>query len=105
MFIGYIQHNKRQKPQFFVFKIWHDSFEILVKKLGSAFDLQKELLKTQSNHDEIYEDTWNDKIDEWLDYVKNNVPCTASSYARCSKAMQEITGFGMKDDLSSPGLG
>ena len=31
--------------------------------------------------------------------------CTAFSYARYMKAMQEITGFSMKDCLSLPGLG
>ena len=56
-------------------------------------------------HDEVYSDTWKDKKDEWLDYVKNDVLCTAFSYARYSKAMEEITGFGMKDCLSLPGLG
>ena len=36
---------------------------------------------------------------------KKNVLCTAFSYARYSKAMEEITGFSMKDSLSAPGLG
>ena len=38
-------------------------------------------------------------------YVKNDVLCTSYCYARYSKAMEEITGFGMKDCLSLPGLG
>ena len=45
------------------------------------------------------------KNDEWLDYVKQDVLCPAFSYARYSKAMEEITGFPMKDSLSAPGLG
>ena len=45
------------------------------------------------------------KINEWLPYVKNDVLCTALSYARYIKAMEEITGFSMKDCLSLPGLG
>ena len=40
-----------------------------------------------------------------MDYVKNDVFCTAFSYARYSKAKEEITGFGMKGCLSSLGLG
>ena len=40
-----------------------------------------------------------------MDYVKQDVLCTAFSYARYSKAMEEITGFSMKDCLSAPGLG
>ena len=55
-------------------------------------------------HDEVYSDTWKDKKDKWLDYFKNNVLCTAFSYAIYSKAVEEIRGFGMKDCLSLPGL-
>ena len=36
---------------------------------------------------------------------QNDVLCTVSSYARYTKAMEEITGYGMKDCLSLPGLG
>ena len=45
------------------------------------------------------------KKDIWLPYVKNDVLCTAYSYARYIKAMEEITGFSMKDCLSLHGLG
>ena len=74
-----------------------------MKKLGKTSKLQKELLKTQINQDEVYSDTWRDKKSEWLDYVKIGVLCTFFSYAL--KAMEEITGFGMKDCLSLPSLG
>ena len=40
-----------------------------------------------------------------MPYVKNDVLCTAFSYARYCKAMEKITGFSMKDCLSLPGLG
>ena len=63
------------------------------------------MLKTEINHDEIDENKWRDKKDEWLPYVKNDGLCTAYSYARCCGAMQEITGFSMKECLSLPGLG
>ena len=53
---------------------------------------------------EVFADTWSDKKDEWLEYVKNDVLGAASSYARYSNAMEDITGFGMKDCLSLPGL-
>ena len=36
---------------------------------------------------------------------KNDLLCTAFSYARYTKAMEGITGVGMKDCLSLPGLG
>ena len=45
------------------------------------------------------------KKSEWLNYVKQDVLCTAFSYARYNKAMEEITGVSMKDCLSAPGLG
>ena len=76
-----------------------------LKKLGKTFKLQKELLKTEMNHNEVAGDNYKDKINEWLPYVENDVLCTAFSYARYIKAMDEITGFSMKDCLSLPGLG
>ena len=57
------------------------------------------------NHEEVDGKFYKDKINGWLPYVKTDVLCTASSYARYCKAMEEITGFGMKDCLSLPGLG
>ena len=53
----------------------------------------------------IYADAWKDKEDKWLDYVKKDVSSTSSVYARCSKSMHEITGSGLKDCLTLPGLG
>ena len=76
-----------------------------LKKLGKTFRLPEELLKTEMNHDEITADNYKDKKDIWLPYVKNDVLCTAYSYARYIEAMKEITGFSMKDCLSLPGLG
>ena len=75
------------------------------KKLGKTFKLQKEILKTEMNHDEINEHIWRDKKDVWVDFVQNDVLCTAFSYDRCCKAMVEILGFPMKDCLSLQGLG
>ena len=57
------------------------------------------------NHDEVDDDNYLDRKDEWLDYVKQDVFYTAFSYARYCKALQEITGFSMRDSLSAPGLG
>ena len=85
--------------------MWYDPFNTFPKKLGRTFKLQKELLKTEMDQDEIDGDNYKHKKDEWLDYVKNDVLCTAFSYARYTKAMEEITGSGMKGCLSIPGLG
>ena len=76
-----------------------------LRKIGKTFKLPKELLKTEMNHDQIDENNWRDKKSERLPYVKNDVLCTAYSYARYIKAMEEITGFSIKDCLSLPGLG
>ena len=70
-----------------------------LKKLGKTFKLQKELLKIEIDHDEVFSDTWKDKKGECLDYVKNDFFCTAFSYARYTKSVEELTGFGMNDCL------
>ena len=57
------------------------------------------------NQNEKYVDTWKDKKNEWLDYVKNDVLCTTFSYARYSKELEGITGFDMEHCLSLPELG
>ena len=48
------------------------------------------------DHDEIYGDIWENKEHEWLHHLKNDVLSTVSTYARYSKSMEEITGFGIK---------
>ena len=63
------------------------------------------MLKTKMDHDEIDGNNYKDKINEWLPYVKSDVLCTAFSYARYIKAMEEVTEFSMKDCLSLPVLG
>ena len=76
-----------------------------LRKLGKTFKLQKELLKTEMNHEDVVGNNYMKKKDEWLTYVEQDVLCTAFSYARYSKAIEEITGFSMKDCLFLPGLG
>ena len=76
-----------------------------LKKLGLTFNLQKELLKSEMDHDEIDGNNYKDIQDKRLEYVKNDVLCTAFNYARYCKAMEETTGFSMKNCLSALGLG
>ena len=104
-FNEYIEKKSKQVPQYLIFRCGMTHLNYSLKKLGKTFKLQKELLKTEMNHDEVYSDTWKDKKDEWLDYVKNDVLCTAFCYARYSKAMEETIEFSMKDNLGLPGLG
>ena len=105
IFNGYIRKNKKQIPQYLIFRcgVTHLNYSLL--KLGKAFRLPKALLKTEMNHDDIDENIWREKKDEWLPYVKNDVLCTAYCYARICKSMEETTGFSMKDCLSVPDLG
>ena len=74
-------------------------------KFVKTFILQKELLKNEMDQDEVDYNIYKDKKDEWLSYVKNEVLCTAFSYAKVCKTIEEITGFSMKDCLSAPGQG
>ena len=62
-------------------------------------------MKTEQNLDELTGDNYKDKKHIWNDFAKNDVKCTAFSYARYTKAMEETTGFGMKHCLSLPGFG
>ena len=62
------------------------------------------MLKQELEHNEIYEDNWEKKEDEWLLYLMNDVLSTALSYARYSKGMEEWTGFGMKNSTALPSL-
>ena len=55
-------------------------------------------------HDEIYEDTWEARENEWLPYVKIDVLSTAFCFARYTMGMEELTGFGMKNSLTLPSL-
>ena len=79
---------KKQIPQHLIFRCGINHFKYSLKKLGKTFKLQKELLKTEMDHDEIDGHNYKDKKDEWLGYVKNDVLWTAFSYARYSKAMK-----------------
>ena len=105
VFNGLIQKDNKQIPQYLHFRCGMTHLNYSLSKLGKTFKLPKEVLKTEMNHDQIDEISWRDKKSDWLPYVKNDVLCTAYSYARYIKAMKEITGTLKKDCLSLPGLG
>ena len=75
-----------------------------MRKICESYKLQESLLKKELEHDEIYEDTWEEKENEWLPYVKNDVLSTAFCYARYTMGMEIITKFGMKNSLTLPSL-
>ena len=75
-----------------------------MEKIGKSYKLQQSLLTQEMDHDEIYENTWEDEENEWLPYLKNDVLKTALSYAKYSKGMEEIIELGMKNSLTLPCL-
>ena len=53
---------------------------------------------------EHYEDTWEEKENEWLHYIKNDVLSSAFCYAKYTMGMEELTQFGMKNTSTLPSL-
>ena len=105
IFNGYIYNGRKQISRYLIFRCGMTHLNCSSKKLGKTFKLPKEPLKTAMNHDDIDGDIYEDQKDIWLPCVKNDVLCTAYSYARYIKSMEEITGLSMKDCLSLPVLG
>ena len=99
---GYIEKNRKKNAQHVHFRCGMTRLNYSPNKLGKTFKLQKELLKTEMDQNEVDGDNYKDKIGEWLPYCKNDVLCTGFSYARYCKAMEQLTGFSMKDCLSVP---
>ena len=82
VFNGYIYNGKIEIPQSLIFRWGMTHLISSLKKLGKTFKLQKELLETAMSHDEIDENKYMNKNDEWLPYFKNDVLCTVFGYAR-----------------------
>ena len=99
-FNGHIQINDTQYPQYLISRCGMTHLKHSLKNLRKRFELRKEIFRVEMNHDEIYADNWRDKTYDLLYYVKNDVLCTAFSYAGYSKAVGQKTSFGMKDWLS-----
>ena len=104
VFKGFIQKKNRQTPHYLHFRCGMTHLNLSLKKLGNTFKSSKSLLKTAMNHDQIVENNWRDKKDEWLPYVKNDILCTVYSYARFCVSMVELTGFSKKGWLSLAAL-
>ena len=103
IFNGYVDQNKKI-PQYVHLSCGLLHIKDSVKNIGKSYKLQPCLLKQELEHDEIFEDNWEAKENEWLPYLKNDVLSTAFSYARYSKGMEELTGFGRKNILTLPSL-
>ena len=102
IFNGYVDQKKIPQNVPFRCELLH--IKDSLKNIGKSYKLQECLLKQELEHDEIFEDTWEEKENEWLPYLKNDVLSTAFSYAKYSKGMEKLTGFGMKNCLTLPSL-
>ena len=100
---GYVDQNKKI-PQYVHLRCGLLHFKDSLKNIGRSYKLQPCLPKQELEHDEIFEDNWEEKENQWLPYLKNDVLSTAFSYPRFSKGMEEVTGFGLKNCLTLPSL-
>ena len=103
IFNGYVDPVKRI-PQYVHFRCSLLHIKDPSEKIGKNYKLQTCLLKEELEHDEIFEDIWEENKNEWLLCLRNDVLSTGFSYARYSKGMEELKGFGMKNRLTSPSL-
>ena len=103
IFNGYVDQNKKI-PQYVHLRCGLLHIKDSLKNIGKSYKLQPCLLKQELEHDEFFEDNWEEKENEWLPYLKNDVLSTTFSYARYSKRMEELTGFGIKNSLTLPAL-
>ena len=103
IFNGYVDPVKKF-PQFVQFRCGRVHINQKLRKTGESYKLQESLLKKELEHDEIYEDTWEENENEWLSYVKNDLLSIAFCYARYTMGMEELTDFGMKNSLTLPSL-
>ena len=94
-----LKKNEKQIPQYLHFRCGMTHINYSLIKLGKTFKMQKEFLKTEMNHDEVDDNKYNDKKDEWLNYVNQDVLCTDFSFGRNCKSMDENTGFSKMDCL------
>ena len=103
IFNGYVDE-KKKIPQYVHFRCGRVHINTSLKKIGEGYKLQESLLKKELEHDEIYDDIWEEREDEWLPYVKNDGLSTAFCYARYTMGMEELTNFGMENSLTLPSL-
>ena len=101
-FNGYVVENKKIL-QYVLFGCGKIHIKVSLKK-SVSYKLQSSLLKQEKEDDELYEDTWEARENEWLSYVKKDVLSPVFCYARCILGMEDITGFSMKNSITLPSL-
>ena len=65
IFNGYVDQTKKV-PQYVHFRCGRVHINRKLKEIGESYILQECLLKKQLEHDEIYQDTWQARENEWL---------------------------------------
>ena len=73
VFKGYIQNGKRQIPQYLLFRCGMAHLYFSLKKWGKTSKLQKEILKTEMNHDEVDGKNYRDK--KTKDWIMSRMMC------------------------------
>ena len=91
---------KRKKiPQYVHFRCRRVHTNRSLKQTGISYKLQTSLLKQEMEHDEFHEDTLEARKNERLSYVENDVLSSASCHVRYTIDMEELNGFGIKNNL------
>ena len=67
VFNGYIHNGTKQIPKYLKFRCGMTHFNYSLKNLRKISKLQKEILKTEMNHDKVFSATWKSKKLQWLD--------------------------------------
>ena len=98
IFDGHVDEEKKI-PQYVHFRCRRVHINRSLKQTGISYKLQSSLLKREMEHNEFYEDTLEARKNERLSYVENDVLSTASCYVRYTTDMEELNGFGMKNNL------
>ena len=84
IFNGYVDQNKKN-PQYVHLRCGLLHIKDSLKNIGKSYKLQPCLLKQELEHDEIFEDNWEEKENQRLPYLKNDVLSTAFSYLDIQK--------------------
>ena len=99
LFINYV--DQKRNPHYVHFRFGGVHIDSTLKT-GISYDLQHSILKQEMENDEIYEDRWETRENEWSPYVKDDVLSTAFFCARYTMSVAESTNFGTKNSLILP---
>ena len=103
MFNGFFDKNENI-PRYVHFRRVRVNIIKSLKKIGFSYKIQPNLLKQETVDEEIHEDAWEKKKNEWLPCLKNDVVSTVFCYARYTKSEEELAELGMKICLTLPSL-